>query len=221
MKTCYYCGEKATSKEHVPPRCVFPKDKSHKNYRQNLITVYSCDKHNLEKSNDDEYLLVILLFNINANDIPYDYFNDKIDRLIKLKAKTLGKFFKNPQKVLVRDPRNGLIVPTSAFKIDVERYDRILKQISIGLYYYTYKQLFIGNIEVVLNGAWFGNRNDLNSEMLKLDKIFDMALDDEPFFGENSEVFKYKFIKDQNDIFLRIVFYERNKVLIRMNENPL
>ncbi len=52
---CYWCGEPATSKEHVPPKCLFPEDKDIKpilneTFREHLITVPSCDKHNLSKS---------------------------------------------------------------------------------------------------------------------------------------------------------------------------
>src|ERR1700733_6530786 len=58
-KNCYYCGRPATSREHVPPECIFPekKDSSGKDYRKNLITVPSCDEHNLHKSKDDEFLM--------------------------------------------------------------------------------------------------------------------------------------------------------------------
>lgn len=46
---CYYCGKKAVSSEHVPPRCFFPKDK-----RENLIQVPACEEHNESTSKDDE-----------------------------------------------------------------------------------------------------------------------------------------------------------------------
>ena len=53
---CYYCGEPAMSEEHVPPKCLFPEQKdTGKDYRKNLITVPSCDKHNAGKSCDDEF----------------------------------------------------------------------------------------------------------------------------------------------------------------------
>lgn len=62
---CYWCGKLATSKEHVPPKCLFPEFKDTKDvydnsFRHNLITVPSCDEHNLVKSRDDEYLMTCL-----------------------------------------------------------------------------------------------------------------------------------------------------------------
>ena len=65
IEKCYWCGRDATSREHVPPKCLFPEDKDIKSiykgtFRRSLITVPSCDEHNLAKSHDDEYLMVCL-----------------------------------------------------------------------------------------------------------------------------------------------------------------
>jgi len=40
---CYMCGAPAVSKEHVPPKCIFPeqKDIAGQNFRDGLITVPS------------------------------------------------------------------------------------------------------------------------------------------------------------------------------------
>ena len=59
MSTCYMCDAPATSREHVPPKCIFPDDAQ---FRINLITVPSCDVHNLKKSNDDELLRHVLAY---------------------------------------------------------------------------------------------------------------------------------------------------------------
>ncbi len=54
MKQCYLCGEKLVknrneSKDHVPPDCIFPKNKP-----PNLITVPCCKKCNKEYQQLDE-----------------------------------------------------------------------------------------------------------------------------------------------------------------------
>ncbi len=51
---CAYCGKTATSKDHVPPKCIFPSEK------ENLITIPACDLHNTKRSNLDELLLQFL-----------------------------------------------------------------------------------------------------------------------------------------------------------------
>lgn len=45
---CAVCGRPATSRDHVPPRCLFSGD------RTNLITVPACDDHNNRRSGLDE-----------------------------------------------------------------------------------------------------------------------------------------------------------------------
>jgi hypothetical protein len=51
-KICYYCGERATTREHVPPKGFFSRKAN-----LQLKTVPSCTKHNNAKSHDDQYLL--------------------------------------------------------------------------------------------------------------------------------------------------------------------
>ena len=80
---CYWCGVDATSKEHVPPKCLFPEDKdiqkiAHDTFRKNLITVPSCDAHNLEKSHEDEYLMACLGGGVLNNEVAYIHTHTKI-----------------------------------------------------------------------------------------------------------------------------------------------
>ena len=51
---CAYCGHPATSKDHVPPKCIFPRE------RDDLITVPACNAHNGERSRLDALLLEFL-----------------------------------------------------------------------------------------------------------------------------------------------------------------
>ena len=58
-KICYWCGKEASTREHVPPKCFFPDsvDADGKKINRNqLITVWACQKHNNNKSDFDEYL---------------------------------------------------------------------------------------------------------------------------------------------------------------------
>ena len=67
--TCYMCEQANTTPEHVPPKCIFPEVKDLGiDYRKSLITVPSCDAHNLRKSKDDEYLMFVLTCSITNNE---------------------------------------------------------------------------------------------------------------------------------------------------------
>lgn len=57
-RKCYFCSEPATSKEHVPSKCLFPKEDK---FKVNRVTVPSCFKHNNEKSGMDERMRLFLL----------------------------------------------------------------------------------------------------------------------------------------------------------------
>ena len=68
------CDALATTKEHIPPKALFPKQKdvlSEISLRKDLITVPSCEKHNNSKSRDDEYLVFCLSTCFHGNDIKW------------------------------------------------------------------------------------------------------------------------------------------------------
>jgi hypothetical protein len=53
--TCYMCERVADTREHAPPKCFFPVT-----LRTNLVTVPSCEEHNLDNSSDVEYVRNVL-----------------------------------------------------------------------------------------------------------------------------------------------------------------
>jgi hypothetical protein len=61
---CYYCGDKATSFEHAPPRHMF------KGFSCDSITVPSCDEHNARKSGNDHAIVSAFLIPLlNGRDV--------------------------------------------------------------------------------------------------------------------------------------------------------
>ena len=124
---CYYCGKAASSREHVPPKCLFPEEKdlaNGVNYRKNLITVPSCDEHNLHKSKDDEYLQLILVHGYFNNTAGRDHFNKKIVRALTRRPALLAALYGNQHPVTVNSQ------PTVAVDIDRERFNRSLCHVS-------------------------------------------------------------------------------------------
>lgn len=87
MKICFWCVKSVTSMEHVLPKSIFPEEKDVKNifsksFRTNLITVHSCEEHNLNKSNLDEYLMVHLSSKVGNNNVAYIHTLTKVNRSI-------------------------------------------------------------------------------------------------------------------------------------------
>jgi len=84
---CYWCGGIATSLEHIPPKCIFPEKKDidkifNQSFRDELITVPSCDLHNSKKSKDDEYFLVCLSSLVGNNDVSLIHTYTKVRRAL-------------------------------------------------------------------------------------------------------------------------------------------
>src|SRR5215470_12946304 len=52
-KTCAYCGEPATTDDHVVPSALYPPSKN--NSRVQRITVDACDRCNRDWSNDEAH----------------------------------------------------------------------------------------------------------------------------------------------------------------------
>ena len=55
MQACYLCGGEATTRDHIPPKGLFPAPRT-----ANLITVPACSTCNQRASLDDGYLRLVL-----------------------------------------------------------------------------------------------------------------------------------------------------------------
>ena len=136
VSTCYMCERKYETKEHVPPRSFFPESGEMDNgidYRRNLITVPSCKLHNLNKSDDDQYLLFVIVSGFRANETAQKMFSRKIVRAITRKP-SLVSFFKNNFNVSLGGKQ------TIGYHVDRERFDRTISKFASALYYFCYKE---------------------------------------------------------------------------------
>lgn len=133
-ETCYMCDEPSTSREHVPPKCLFPTLESiGRDLRKNLITVPSCDKHNSQKSDDDEFFRAILcLCAAGESDVATHHFNDRV----------LPGARRSPLRYLEFAPRAHAAIATPAgksiIKADTDRFDRCIEHIAKALCFHTF-----------------------------------------------------------------------------------
>jgi hypothetical protein len=229
MELCYFCGKNATSKEHVPPKCIFPKLKDSldgKNYRENLITVPSCDRHNSDKSNDDIYLLYVLALNILSNQHGSHQAKTAVIKDILHNDSLLKRISSNITEVTVEDVDEGNFNKTGAFKIEDERLNSALEHISKGLFFYHFQKIFDGEIKIIsefiitLPSTHFESdlSINLNNDRELIRKIMDVSLEKEPFYGSNKDIFKYKYVWNENmGCIMRLFFYGDNKVSVIFN----
>lgn len=135
-QVCYYCGNKADTREHVPPRQMF------RDFNCDSITVPSCQKHNCSKSSDDQAIINALLIPIK------DYANSTLEYKVKLNKDILRATYRLDNSLeriknmvikksfLERMPDELKHLPDIAFlKSPIKFYDWV-KKITAGMIYY-------------------------------------------------------------------------------------
>ena len=158
---CYMCDEPACSREHVPPKCIFPerKDVNGLDFKRELITVPSCETHNLKKSNDDEFLLVSLAGIIGNNSIGYHHKFTKVDRAIRRSSsKLIEKAFLKKQKYIIEIEDNKFLEVLWGTP-DFERLERCFEHIAFGIFYHHFKKKFRGGVKVLLGYIYDKEKN--------------------------------------------------------------
>lgn len=132
---CVYCcsGEPRLTKDHVPPKCLFPKP------RPKLITVPCCHSCNDSFKKDDEYFRLAVCAEAA-------YFNSEATRLWKervlwrvgpgLRATVLSRI-----QICNLRTAGGLFVGRMArIPFDSKRICRVVQRIALGLQWYHYQE---------------------------------------------------------------------------------
>lgn len=190
---CYFCGAPATSSEHVPPKCLFPeqKDLSQEEHRKNLITVPSCDKHNAQKSRDDEFLMACLAPVVGNNGTAFLHTITKLAR-----AHARNPHLINDTIREVRDERlvapNGLTFPVLVGKPDISRLCRTLQAVARGLYFHANGMRFKGKVTVIPSFVNFPRGDTMSVIQLLSRRMIDQERGSWESHGDNSKIFSYQ-----------------------------
>jgi len=190
---CYMCERPSTSKEHVPPRCIFPESKdAGGQYRTNLITVPSCDEHNSAKSADDEFLMVSLAGIIGNNSIGYRHKFTKVNRAIHRSSFTLLKQAMANQKWHVVEIAPNKFLDVIWGTPDQARLNRCFDRIARGLFHHCFRRRFRGTTKSVLAYLQPDLPNPAEFQRFVRDKVA-MELKGKVRLGDNPEVFTFQF----------------------------
>lgn len=185
------CESPAVSKEHVPPKCIFPeqKDANGRDFRRSLITVPSCDVHNSAKSKDDEYLMMVLTSYFTNNQAAQDQIRSKIARAWAKNPGTATAVVKNLRSV------QALGQEHHAFEVDTTRFDQSLAWAANGLYFHVFRTPIKPGFKIIsyplvkLEGEEAAGVNKGRANILSLaDQIFS----GQPTVGENPEIFWFQ-----------------------------
>lgn len=220
LKYCYWCGKQATSMEHIPPKCLFPEKKDveailNKSYRNNLITVPSCDEHNLRKSHNDEYLMVHLASVVGNNSLAYLHTQTKVKRSLEY------------NRNLIDIERKGIIAnrssifPVLIVNADSSKLIHSFESIARGLYYHEFHKVFKGKVTII---STLLKHPEYPDASVFIDESLHLIKREQKYWlsevkGNNPEVFTYQ-ISPTDDlgtftIFLK--FYESIEVYIIMS----
>jgi hypothetical protein len=221
---CYYCGNVANTDEHVPPRAIFPELKDSPNrvdYRKNPIIVPSCEVHNTQKCKEDEYLLYFLVMSLPANEIAKSQFLTKVSRAIKRRPGLMKRLLCETKEVTVHDAYKNEWNQTYAIKPEEQRLTKIFTHIAKAIYYYERKNIWEGQISIVIEFMLSFSSIEKNKSQEKLVKFLDNFLKDEPHKGEHPDVFSYQWCEVDGNIFIRLCFYGSCKVTMAYSNNGL
>ena len=209
--TCYACSRSPTSSEHVPPRCLFPKpgDVDGRDRRLNLITVPSCEDHNMLKSRDDEFLMVSIAGIIGNNSIGFRYRLGKVDRAIRRSSRRLlDCAFRNRQHVVLGNLDDNRFVEAIWGTPDHDRLIACFSLIARGIYYHEHKTRFLGDVKVMLGYISHPDPSSREFSRFIEDRI-GLELTKKAKLGQNPDVFYYQ-ITDRDDMGLSatsLIFY--------------
>jgi len=222
------CDKPAEGVEHVPPRCLFPESKDLPegvDLRKQLITVPACNVHNTSKSQDDEYLLYLLVINLPANETAKNQFLTKIMRSIERNPGLINKIMANPHTVIAVDKETGQAHHTVAVNVDDARLDSALDHIARALYFHHFKAQWRGNVRTQPDFLLASLDPDKGQERNKLGEYMVATADelfaDKEFHGANPDVFKYQVLEGNENVhkLMRLHFYNGCRVSVFFGTN--
>lgn len=207
---CYMCAAQAVSREHVPPRALFPESKDlGEDYRRDLITVPSCDLHNSVKSRDDEFLMVSLAGIVGNNSIGYRHKFTKVNRAVRRSANRLLEVAVGKQATVHRvQIENNRFLEVIWGTPDIVRLATCFERIAYGLHCSHFGRRFEGRVKVLIGYLRHEPGNARSFAQFIRDRS-ELDLVDRPKLGLNQQVFYYQ-VSDYDNyglFMMKLCFY--------------
>jgi hypothetical protein len=203
---CYWCGTPATSKEHVPPRNLFPKGKN-----KDLITVPSCTEHNQAFGKIDEKFRVYLQARETSS-----------DALSEFKTRTIRGLTRPESAGFVKGVASGFTrvnlgrVQTIALKVNPSEQNLYFEKIIRGLYFHIYGHPTTGRV-----GSVSKDFLDLSFDYKGLSETLIPYFNDPRIFKEgevaNPDIFRFRYIEadfsNRKAFAVALLFYQGVEVI--------
>lgn len=192
---CTFCGEPASTRDHIPPKCMFPN-----NSRKNLITVPACRECNSATSKDDEYFRMVVASASNAGSAAAKILREKVVPGAKIKPGLVNMFRSSIHDIEVFSECGTCIGERPAYKYQASRVQPIVDKIVRGLFYKNFGE-YLSRGYCVDN---FGIQPDLPAEMIPMITTL-------PINKVVANVFEYRCYADPEDphhSYWFLMFYE-------------
>lgn len=154
---CVICGlAKACSRDHVPPRCIFPKP-----WPSDFVTVPACGSCNMQSSGLDERFKVFLGLTVGFHLDGDRSYREPVLRTLGRNHKLRSDIQKDMQRVVLRDSVSFDSQSAIAIQLDQVAHDAVVVRTVRGLYFH-----HTGNI--------LGNRCQLTARWCRVltDELF-------------------------------------------------
>ncbi len=218
--SCYMCLKPATSREHAPPKCIFPEARDAldgANLRKNLITVPSCDEHNSERSRDDEYLFMALAGSYTSSDVGLRQFTTKVNRSFERQRSKALAFIRQSQPVQLKHVEavnweSGLQVIVRGDKID-----HVLEQCARALYFHETGRRFLGPARVLVDFTLYHDEK-FQSQITRAFLVTQSHFENQPPKGDNPSVFRYNFQEGGASAIFLLCFYGQSRAMVQFKK---
>lgn len=205
--TCYHCDAEGTGREHVPPKCLFPKGGDW----PALIKVPSCAAHNNDKSKADEYLKFLL--GATAAEIPEDIRASTARgalRLAEMRSSNLHRYgFQWEGEALAID---------KPIPIDIKLLRASLEKIARGLYFHHHggRSKLLGDL--IATPLFIPVDPEVDPELSSaLDLIREstaVSFEQRAKLGPHPEIFAYQIIETPADVTVSMEFYGAHRAMV-------
>ncbi|ASJ84917.1 hypothetical protein OFL75_09370 [Pseudomonas aeruginosa] len=205
--TCYHCDAEGTGREHVPPKCLFPKGSDW----SKLMTVPSCVTHNNATSKADEYLKFLL--GASASNIPATIRSSTARSVVRLAQRRSG----NLHRYGFRWDSEALVIEKD-FLLNFELLSACLQKMARALYFYHHRgrrkllddltvwPLFI---PVAPNVA-----PELASAVCEVRASTALDFQQLPKLGAHQEIFAYQVIEALGVVVINMEFYGSHRASV-------
>ena len=197
------CGIKKTcSKDHVPPKCIFPEPRS-----SDLITVPACTECNMRRSGLDEQFKVFLGLTVGYHLDGDRSYRGPVLRTLAHNRRLRSGILESMRRVTIHDPLTPSIShPASAISLNKAAHDTVIEKTVRGLYFHHTGKILSDRYPLIVQ--WL-----LSDELFRVTNDWSTGAADYPVF-----VYKYGIDRDDPEIICWILqFFQKTWSIVISN----